>query len=52
MDFDAATKSDIEDLVFEIKRSNYSPWTKRDYNIVKALTPSSPLTPYSPQELM
>jgi len=32
--FDAATKSDIEDLVFKIERSDYSPWTKRDYKVV------------------
>ncbi|MEM2634054.1 MAG: hypothetical protein QW372_01115, partial [Nitrososphaerales archaeon] len=29
-DFDEAGKKDIEDLVYKIERSDYSPWTKHD----------------------
>jgi site-specific recombinase XerD/ribosomal protein L40E len=31
--FDKATKKDIEGLVYEIERSDYSPWTKHDYKV-------------------
>jgi len=33
-DFDAATKRDIEDLVFKIERSDRSPWTKHTYKVI------------------
>jgi integrase/recombinase XerD len=33
-DFDKVTKKDIEDLVFKIEKSEYSPWTKHDYKVV------------------
>ncbi|MEM3531153.1 MAG: site-specific integrase [Nitrososphaerales archaeon] len=32
-DFDKASKKDIEDLVYKIERSGYSPWTKHDYKV-------------------
>ncbi|MEM2211396.1 MAG: site-specific integrase [Nitrososphaerales archaeon] len=32
-DFDEAGKKDIEDLVYKIERSDYSPWTKHDYKV-------------------
>jgi site-specific recombinase XerD/ribosomal protein S27AE len=32
-DFDKASKKDIEDLVYRIERSSYSPWTKHDYKV-------------------
>jgi site-specific recombinase XerD len=33
-DFDTVTKPDIEDLINQLERSNYSAWTKHDYKVV------------------
>ena len=33
-DFDQVTKKDVEDYVYRIERSDYSPWTKHDYKVV------------------
>jgi site-specific recombinase XerD/ribosomal protein L40E len=32
-EFDKATKKDIEELVYKIERSEYSPWTKHDFKV-------------------
>ncbi|MEM2883692.1 MAG: site-specific integrase [Nitrososphaerales archaeon] len=32
-DFDRVSKKDIEDIVYMIERSAYSPWTKHDYKV-------------------
>lgn len=33
-DFDKASKKDIDDFIYKIERSDYSPWTKHDYKVV------------------
>ena len=33
-DLDKVTKRDIEDFVYSVERSDYSPWTKHDYKVV------------------
>ena len=33
-DFDKVTKRDIEDFVYRVERSDYSPWIKHDYKVV------------------
>jgi integrase/recombinase XerD len=32
-DFDTVTRYDLEDVVYRIERSEYSPWTKSDYKV-------------------
>jgi len=32
-DFDKVSKKDIEQFIYELERSNYSPWTKHDYKV-------------------
>jgi site-specific recombinase XerD/ribosomal protein L40E len=33
-DFDKVTKKDVEDFIYKIERSDYSPWTKHDYKVI------------------
>ena len=33
-DFDKVTKRDIEEFIYRVERSDYSPWTKHDYKVV------------------